>query len=1349
MVISNGYEATPRGPQSLSTIQRAANEMQAMETARKMRAGALSPVSTRSRADSVTSRSSNGPPYDRTDVSVSSRAASGTTFSALSPLMATRESLFSGPSSYLQATPSVASSGQRSKPSRLRNEVMQRPGRAEVIDLFPVTRARLTSIPYSQPPVLDQTALPPDDLRVQMLRLVFGWEGDIESMIREEIAHHPVGSMNVMLLSKWLGEVDVDMMATAIGSGSIDSSEWMVLALSQMGGAGSNSKLGHAFVERLLHSGDIHTAATILVGMSEREDAVEIYVSRNFFMEAIILTCILFPKDWLRQAHLVRRWGEFVVENSQQHLAIRCFSATGSDPSKAWPSPSQSSSFQQSSPSSISQVLSPPTSPPLVTKPNGMTRMTTKNSSLKVITSFAKPQESKFNFPGLRTEDQTPTNAPGVTPIAESAISPGGTPSTYLRQGSRPFDRVNRAAMSESGYSRHRLPSIGETPTDVTPPVGWSRSSALPTPNDSGSEFGRSIRSGSQASNLSTGERQVKSKEKSSVRVNPSLQIPDDAPLLLSSARYDPMTPVAQDTPQTAVPKTALHASIPADERLTAIKDQSRRRNGSRDRKPDGLHIQMPSLTQINLNAYAASGGDSSRSDHRRSNTWSGLDTSESEYTKFTGRSDTKSPLTSGQSFASGPTDHESDRRSPPVTGQSFASSAKSPSISGRSIDQYISSLDEAFRHSRKPKPERRDKSSDGRSDTASKKSRSRQRHRDISEDRGRGGERYIRPAKRSPSSPVPMSPEDLLKIQDEQRKEQVAKDSSPDELRATTPSHSSRAKGASKTRSSSKTSEWSQRTVRRQSPSRTQDGQYDEWYKPKSRSRSRRPHNSRGTSPSGRGRSKSKPAGSGLRSPSSPLPMSPHPLRSGESDDDDDPLRLVEANRQRLRSRHRSGSRRPRETLETQDRGKTPNGYNHNEGSGESSQQQDLSADQKTSDDASHAHRKSARTLKKEQAARELEARRESLVRRPLAPPVPLPQDLSSSRPSNRRSQTDQTNSPTSWTGETSPKNMQSIISQYNPQDREARAASVGPVFGLPATPRAMRHPKFESREEEHAIPAVPAIPQNLEPLAEQYYTGQPVRELPRSMSAPVPESPIMPPMPTNMPTHPAFHKALRPSNKKPNFAPLGEIGSTRRRPSMDGYNMSNNPASTFVRVDEKTRDEPAILVIPNSDPPILPELQHLSSPTVPPPPPPPPAFPNANHASLSSGSGVGVINIVMDNPSRNATPVIDVVSPATDKMDPASSPQRITQQQQQQIPPPPPAPPVNRTTSPAMQGQGHRRGRSINENISTRFKGISDRMRSTSRGRNNAKSPPIGHPQTVNGQSPYESIPPPVNWI
>ncbi len=1304
IAVSRGSE-TDRGAVTLSTIQRTSNEMQAIEHARQLRdemASPLSSTSRTSRTDTMSTTSSNRA-YPRHLPSISSRAQSGTTFSTISPSMVGRDSLFSGTTSIYPSTASMASSGRRSKGSRLRQEVVRSPEHSYV-DLFPRCKVRLGNMTYEQPEPLDQENMTSDDLRRRMLEVVFGWSDDIEALIKDELLHQQPGSQSAVLLSKWLGDVDSDMMTASGMSDNVSEIDWMMMALSNMGASGSMNKMGENMVQRLLRKGDFHTAATILLSLGDREDAVEVYVSRSFYMEAILLTCLAFPTDWQRQAHLVRRWGEFVVENSQQHLAIRCFSCTGVEPPIPWSSPSpRAVNTPSQAPPSISSMLSPPVSPPPAAP---LTRMTTKNSALKVITSFEAPAQAQFRFPGLASTDRTPTNGPGVTPIAESAISPGGTPGGFDRRQARGMNSLTGRMITPGGYHRNRLPSIGETPVDPKLPA-FPRPSQLPTPDNSGSDAEKER------------ENHLRSQTSEPTTEKEGEEAP---PLLLSSARYDPGTPATGKTPMTAVPQTSVRTTIlpsPSEESFSAFKEKTKARNGSRDRKPDGLHIRMPSQDQIQTTHYISPAGISSQpAEHRRSNTLNSLHSAGLS----TGRSDTGSLSVSGHSWAS----------------------AKSPSVSGRSIDQYISSLEEAGSRSRKPKhrSDKRGESREGRPP----KSRSKHRTHERSEDRGRDDRRYIRPAKRSPSSPKPMSPETYLESNNvESINGQVSDIRSPVSDDRHMRDDSRQPKTASKIRSGSKASDYSHRTVRHRSP----EGVYDsnlgsEASFSRSKASSRQPSPRGFLDPNGRGRSQSKNKGSLARSPSSPLPMSMSPQAQfyQASDEDDDPLRIVEANRQRLRSRHRSGSRRPRERGTSSRRDKSPDRRRAHEeyhlrvpDSDEPRQQprsaiepRRASGDQMLGDlpEPKLERQKSARTQKKEIAARELEARRESLLRNPEAPPILHPDEVSNARPTPPyRAQTDLSNSPNSWNP---------VVSQYETRkypvtpvamengDFTNRAASVGP-YGLPATPRAMRHPRHDKQE---SIPAVPEIPESIQPLPEMFYTGHPMREFPRSMSAPVPDQ--HPPMPVDLPTHPAFHKALRPG-KRSNFSPLGDIGQHRHKRASDSPSMTHAPFTAGIDETLHAADS-GVQIVSVDDPPLLPELQHLSMPPPPPPPPPPAPFPYRNDpesSSLSSNSNVGVIKMVLDNEPEDEANVIEVPPPP---------PEIISMRNTR-------SPPIGATASPppslSRSGSAGRHHRGRSDNFKNGIKGITDRLRSTSRGRN-TKSPD----QVVNTPSPYESVPP-----
>lgn len=303
---------------------------------------------------------------------------------------------------------------------------------------------------------------------------------------------------------------------------------------------------------------------------------------------------------------------------------------------------------------------------------------------------------------------------------------------------------------------------------------------------------------------------------------------------------------------------------------------------------------------------------------------------------------------------------------------------------------------------------------------------------------------------------------------------------------------------------------------------------------------------------------------------------------------------------------------------------------------------------------------------------------------------------------------------------------------------------------IGLPATPRAMRHPKYmgsDTSDREHA-PPVPDLPGNLselsslgtasslsqvtnsmltsnasqlsgtqltsalstEPSRKPYETDDIGPLLPsttfsqtkdnRSNSAP-PEQPSG--------THPAYKSSL-PSSSRRHSLLRGHIRKIAPPDASQVSSVSSNHASIDETLSPGPKDD-AVFIVPEFkldkvEPPVLPELQHLAGP--PPPPPPPPLFTQG----LNNPSGV--INITIDE----SAPGLAIERPAA--LPSTTYPQPMERAS---------------TTSPTS----HRRGRgSVSESFGSRFRGFGDRMRSTSR--NRTKSPQDYKP------SPYESVLPPL---
>ncbi|KAG5305479.1 WD domain-containing protein [Histoplasma capsulatum G186AR] len=1237
-------------------------EPNALELARQ-RAGLKSPMSTGSQTTSTSSANS----YNRGvrgAMSIRSRSYnSGTTFSMGSPAPSIPESRSVTSLNYAS---SVSTSSRRSYArgsSRLRHEYLPNASNTSshnsldkpITELFPYIRSRVNNVPFQPPRPQNDGNLSPDELRKQMLHVVFGWEGDIDELIRDELRRHNPGSQHAILLARWLGEIDTNLILSMMGPGSSQYSDWMLLALTQLGNQGHSKHLGQALVQKLLAKGDIHASAAVLLGMGDCNDAIEVYVSRNLYMEAILLTCLLMPSEWQRQSYLVRKWGEHVVQNSQQHLAIRCFACTDAETSEAWASPTAQMTTILSDQLSRSRGPTPTNAEPSITAnaPRPPSRGNLKSPALKLITSFSPHPNGQFKFPGLTSADRTPTNAPGITPIADSALvdptSPGGFGSHRL-----PMGRIGRTGTPNS-YAKHRLPSIGETPIDVNPPA-FGIPKSLPTPVDSGSDKERDARNAGMA-----------------IAQRQSVDTPE--PVLLSSARYTPISETPRKTPTTAVllgddgsdggrPFSPLPNDI-----FESLKAQNQSRTNSHEqkdgRKAEGLHMPWPPL-----DAFPESGPDTSMS-----------------YDII--------PRSMSQNQHRGATP---DNFYSSAMSTTSARSTRSANASVRSIDQYISSLDEASYRSGHHRigRERRNTDTD-----PNIKARSKQKSRPHSkESHGRSNQRYIQPAKRSPSSPIPMSPDDLALYTTGDTTDNQSK-SNMDQGRR----HRSRRRTKSRTRSASK----SRHRLRNRSGS---------WAGDKSSQVTTRRHspdplyNSIAT----RGRSSQRTEGSGPRSPSSPLPMSPTLGDYNSGQDIENGLRLVNVDRKhRVRSRHTSQNRRPERGTSSRRDPSPDRRRERNRSHSRQSHDRSTSAlrDTYASGDGNKGHRRHAYSIdnetpstagfetghqpplqsmaerkRKELAAAELEARRLSLARRPSAPSIPLPGE-SGSNLSLRQNAVDSPPYSGSFNQRMGGKNL-SPANSNSDSNHSGRGPSNVPI-GLPATPRAMRHPKYSTGYADVNAPALPEVPDNIMTLSDAVYrpTGY---NISRSASAP-PEHLELNGKPRGIVAHPHYQQQI-PSSKP------AQKSSHRRQTSQDmGHNLSNGNNGNVA------------------PPPLLPELRHLQSP--PPPPPPPPMInthiqmPSTYDSRNSLVSGVGTINIAIDNPSKmndmGLQPPPAIFSPIAEAS--GFSPSK------------------------SNGDSTHRRGRSVNENFTSKIRTFTDRMRSTSRGRNT-------RPPESDAPSPYESL-------
>lgn len=831
-------------------------------------------------------------------------------------------------------------------------------------------------------------------------------------------------------------------------------------------------------------------------------------------------------------------------------------------------------------------------------------------------------------------------NAIGVTPIAESALSPGG----WRHPNARNIrDPSSARTATPGGYTRRkRLPSKGDIErakqeaADFATPI-----TAAPSVNVRGNNpYGH----GRDASTSSLPEPAT------------ALAEPRTA---LKPANHDALRLAPYAREEDSLPS-------PAQGVFARLREQSRARGGSRERNRDNLEVHVVETRYAgNASPGPSTGNESS----------------------------TRSGLT-------GPS--RAGAASPPLTGNS---------VKGRAIDAYINSVEVA----RQARAESRVRTGDGRQRGESRGGRGTSRVRDASESRGRGNTvRYIKPAKRSPSSPVPMSPEEIA---------QASQNSRPGAETATTDDESFY-KIAS--------------PIERRSGSLapTAGGE-------RAMQRAASPSGMLLRTDSGRGRSDVRTAGSNARSPSSPLPMAQERLISEKIEE-------TQSDGQRCRIRARSSSRQAGDDLQSRraasknQRDRIPDPREdlslpdmHDTIQEEQGSESSLSM-------ASDTRRKPRGLSRKQIAARELEDRRLSLARRPSAPSIPLPGELmGGTRPSmSPRSHTDLGDSPHSLLPPMSRSHTvdPEAMSRYNKQ----KTSSMLPPIGLPATPRAMRHPKYMGADgnDGDGAPPVPQIPGNYSDLSSMgssltgsnlsQVNGSNLSQVSSSLTSyersyDVPEvddlGPLLPstvfgqkgsynpiarsasaPPEKMAPVHPAYKAALPTSNRRVSMS----RGHVRKISPPDAASLPTT-APGITSIDEALHSGDQQVIIIEEDtydvrPPLLPELQHLAGP--PPPPPPPTMF---QHSQGSSD----VINIAIDGDTIVDLPSVQVF----------------------------PTPMERATTaSPSVTRHGRGSG-SVSETFGSRFRGVTGRMRSTSRSR--AKSPPM--PDAYKA-SPYETVLPPM---
>lgn len=1238
------------------------------------RYGAASPVSSRSRSSvSISSASSHNPTRAYPSSTVSRGMTENTYISAGSSMRSATTPLRdrgdrSAQRESFSTSSSVTSSHYRSRhrPSRLRHEVPRSPEDSKVIDLFKFTKSRLVDVPFKPVFQGDTSRLTNDDLRRQMLSTIFGWNKEADDLVRDEMSRHPLGSTSRILLAKWLGDINTDIMA--MGSENMTSSDWMILALSGIGGQASQHKLGRAYVQRLLESGDVHAAVTIMIGLGDYNDAIEIYISHKRQMEALILTCLFFPGVWERQEAILRKWGEWAVQHGQQQLAIRCFSCTGRESTEPWTSPSANQVTFQSMHQAHAKVggdaLSPPMSPPSVS--HGPQRSVAKASALKLITSFGDPK-ARSKFFGGADEARTPI-VTGATPIDNSAVSSAQEPATAVLRGGR--SALQTPASARPVFSRGRLPSIGEAP-------------------DSGY---RELLTAVTRSN----------RDPYADLAKPTQAAVDAQRSGLSLEMLRPHT----SSPRLIKDKHAPLSPSPAAVAVL-MESSARGRNGSRTRIPEGLDLSLPRFNDPNAGDMTPSEPSAASSTRYHWPT----------RRRHQGPGSVASSVTSASAASS-------------ITGKisSQHHSSRHHYNQGKSLDDYLHSVEGGG------KGKHRASSREGRS-----------RARESSRDARRAESRGYTPkgGKRSPKSPVPMSPEDLINLSTPEDGHQNVMDERgqlidismlepelPPTVRKITAHRDASAVRGVRTRDGSLAS--------RRAGSR--DGR-----------RASSPDKRSEPAPLNlRGRSSTRDT-SHNRSPSSPLPMSAAPQFYGDSNDEDDYKKALEE-KERFRNRKggRSSSRNGKadNIMSPMSSRSTTNPW----GGRETSQQPLIkkmtlavatpAPMQLVPNPAGLPVSRDERQLKKEAAARELEERRRSLALRPTAPAIPHPDQFQARTPPSNYD-IPQRGTPPSMhfdmiRNSDVPQRCASAEPGTYARSMYANRESGGMRVGLPATPKAMRL-VLELDTSRHPMPALPPqYAQQSPPITQT----SPARTSPQ----PSPKSEAPPPtllLPSTVYTPPPSRQAAHAAQIQrsmsapprdlppPSSTPAGFRPVHQQKSSLGGRRPSHDAAIPIPPPPPGRRpsyDSIPVPPPPPPAPPVLKELQHLALP----PPPPPAPLPHALGTPkpvVYGGSASGMIEIVMDgDEDKDQLPEPIIANNLAAMV----------------------APPI-----PTSSRNSHHRGRSsIDNSIGARITRAAERVRSVSRsGRprgdvvSRVKSPDSSEMMHGSGgPSPYESIPMPM---
>lgn len=188
--LSDDSESSDNEAAVLSPLQKMAQEMEQLEEERRDRVGPLSPVSSRGSQSSRSSGSGRAPRYryDRPSYgSVRSSRSSGGTGTVFSSGTSSMAGASARESMSIRSLSSAASSRYVSQAAPHRRETtraIEEPKTNQPVDLFPFTKARLSDVPFRPTDLGPERT--PDDLRLNMLKVVFGWDNDIEDLVRDE-----------------------------------------------------------------------------------------------------------------------------------------------------------------------------------------------------------------------------------------------------------------------------------------------------------------------------------------------------------------------------------------------------------------------------------------------------------------------------------------------------------------------------------------------------------------------------------------------------------------------------------------------------------------------------------------------------------------------------------------------------------------------------------------------------------------------------------------------------------------------------------------------------------------------------------------------------------------------------------------------------------------------------------------------------------------------------------------------------------------------------------------------------------------------------------------------------------